>query len=25
VSLAIFGFQALTADEFLYAPEVPEE
>jgi len=25
VSLAVFGFQALTADEFPYEPEVPEE
>jgi hypothetical protein len=25
VSLVVFGFQALTADEFPYAPEVPEE
>ena len=25
VSLAVFGFQALTADEFPYAPEVPED
>jgi hypothetical protein len=25
VSLTVFGFQALTADEFPYAPEVPEE
>jgi hypothetical protein len=24
VSLSVFGFQALTADEFPYAPEVPE-
>lgn len=25
ISLLIFGYQALSADEFLYSPEVPEE